>query len=381
MIYVDNAATTWPKPEPVYTAMDSFTRTSAGNPGRGGHHMAVEAERRVQGARTALGRLVNAEGPERMILAFNATDALNMAIRGVLRPGDHVITSQVEHNSMNRPINALVRAGTITCSVARTTMQGIVPPDEIEKLIRPNTRLIAITHASNVLGVINPIADYGRIARAHGCLLLVDASQTAGVVPIDVRAMQIDLLAFPGHKACFGPMGTGALYVRGGVEVATFREGGTGFASEHEHHPDNYPFHLEAGTPNAHGLVGLEAGLAFIAKTGIDKILSHERALAMRFANAIREDARIKLYSGLVPELQLGPISFVIKGIEPVDTATIMDQSFGIACRAGLHCAPTTHKLLGTFPTGTIRFSFGYFNTIEDVDACVRAVQTVADSF
>jgi cysteine desulfurase / selenocysteine lyase len=381
VIYVDNAATTWPKPPSVYEAMDTFARTSAGNPGRGGHRLAVEAERRVQGARTALAKLLHAESADRLILTFNATDALNIAIKGLVRPGDHVITSQAEHNSVNRPLNGLVRSGMITCSVARTAADGTVPPEEIERLIGPNTRLVAITHASNVLGVINPIHDYGRIARTRGVTLLIDASQTAGVVPIDVRAMQLDLVAFPGHKACFGPMGTGALYVREGVELATFREGGTGFASEHEHHPDHYPFHLEAGTPNAHGLAGLEAGLAFIEQEGIGKILAHERSLAMRFADALRDDKRITLHSGNSPDRQLGPISLTIEGVEPVDAGSILDQRFSIACRPGLHCAPTTHKLLGTFPTGTLRFSFGYFNTAEDVDACVAAVRSIADSF
>lgn len=381
MIYLDNAATTWPKPKEVYDAMDDFARRWAGNPGRSGHRMAVQAERHVQGARVALAKLLHAETPERVVLTLNATDALNIAIKGLIRPGDHIVTSQTEHNSVNRPLVGLERAGVATVSRARSAADGSVPASEIERLLTPKTRLIAITHCSNVLGVVNPVEEYAALARARGVTLLVDASQTAGVVPIDVQALKLDLVAFPGHKGCFGPMGTGALYVRPGLDLRVFREGGTGFASESEEHPAEYPFHLEGGTPNAHGLAGLEAGLAFIEREGIGKILKHEREMAMRFVEALRPHRRITLWSGRAPERQLGPVSLSIEGAEPSEVGAILDQRYEIACRPGLHCAPTTHKLLGTFPQGTVRFSFGYFNTPADVDAAAKAVFEIAEAF
>ncbi|MBI2930801.1 MAG: aminotransferase class V-fold PLP-dependent enzyme [Planctomycetes bacterium] len=372
MIYLDNAATTWPKPKEVYDAMDHFARTTAANPGRSGHRMATESERRVQEARRCVAKLLNAESPDRIILTFNATDALNIAIKGVLRPGDHAVTSLIEHNSINRPLAAF------DVSKARAAQDGTVPPEEVATLIRPQTRLIALTHCSNVLGVVNPIEPIAKIARERGIPLLVDASQTAGVVPIDVQAQRLDLVAFPGHKGCLGPMGTGALYVRPGLAVRPFREGGTGFASESERHPDEYPYHLEGGTPNAHGLAGLAAGLQFIEQTGIERILAHERAMALRFIDALRGHPKITIYSGRAPDRQIGPVSISIAGKEPAQVGAMLDERYEIACRPGLHCAPGTHRFLGTFPHGTVRFSFGYFNTPSDVDAAAKAIEEVA---
>ncbi len=378
MIYLDNAATTWPKPASVYDAMDTFARTGAANPGRSGHRMAVAAEQKIQEARERVARLLNAESPDRVILTLNATDALNIAIKGVLKPGDHVITSQIEHNSINRPLTRMQNEGMITVSKTRTADDGTVATEEVARLITSKTRLIAITHCSNVLGVVNPVADYAKVARAKGVLLLVDSSQTAGVVPIDVRGQQLDMVAFPGHKGCFGPMGTGALYVRPGIDVKVFREGGTGFGVEVELQPDEYPYHLEGGTPNAHGLVGLAAGLKFIEETGIEKIRVHERDLAMRFAERVKSIPKVTVYSARKPDAQLGPVSIGIAGADPSQVGQVMDQQYGIACRPGLHCAPGTHKVLGTFPKGTVRFSFGYFNTIADVDAAADAVRALS---
>ncbi len=378
MIYLDNAATTWPKPAAVYEAMDRFARTGAANPGRSGHRMAIEAEERVQEARGRVAKLLNAESPDRIILTLNATDALNIAIKGLLKPGDHVVTTGLEHNSINRPLTGLEHAGIISVSKARSAEDGTTAPDEIEKLCSRKTRLIAVTHCSNVLGVVNPAAEYARVARRKGALLLLDSSQTAGVVPMDVRAEQLDMVAFPGHKGCLGPMGTGALYVRPGIRLEVWREGGTGFAAESEVQPDDYPFHLEGGTPNAHGLVGLAAGLKFIEETGINRIREHERALAIRFVEALRGNRKITIYSGRRPDSQIGPVSISIAGADPVQVGAALDQRHGIACRPGLHCAPGTHKFLGTFPKGTVRFSFGYFNTGAELDAAVKAVEEIA---
>ncbi|MBI4565752.1 MAG: aminotransferase class V-fold PLP-dependent enzyme [Planctomycetes bacterium] len=377
MIYLDNAATTWPKPESVYQAMNDFARNHAGNPGRSGHRMAVESERRVAEARERVARLIHAESPDQVALTLNATDAINIAIKGVLRPGDHVVTTHLEHNSINRPLAAMAETGFITLTKAASAPDGTTPPEEIRKALTAKTRLIAVTHCSNVLGVVNDAAAYGSLAMDHGALLLLDASQTAGVVPIDVQAQKLDLVAFPGHKGCFGPMGTGALYVRSGLALRPFREGGTGFAAEHEMHPEEMPYRLEGGTPNAHGLAGLAAGLEFIEREGIRKIGSHERDLALRFIDSVRRLSRVTVWSGRAPDRQIGPVSISIQGAEPAEIGARLDREFGIACRPGLHCAPGTHRFLGTFPKGTVRFSFGYFNTAANVDEAARALAKV----
>ncbi|HZN63603.1 MAG TPA: aminotransferase class V-fold PLP-dependent enzyme, partial [Planctomycetota bacterium] len=282
MIYLDNAATTFPKPESVYRALDEFARQGAANPGRSGHRMAVAAEAKIAEARARIARLLNAESPDRIVLTLNATDALNIAIKGLLRPGDHVVTSVLEHNSINRPLSALEQAGAISVTRIGAEADGSLSVDAVREALTPATRLIALTHGSNVLGVVNDAAALGAAAMGHGAILLLDASQTAGVVPIDVQAAQLDLVAFPGHKGCFGPMGTGALYVKPGRVLRAFREGGTGFGAESELQPETMPFHLEGGTPNAHGLAGLAAGLEFLEREGVEKIGAHERDLALR---------------------------------------------------------------------------------------------------
>ena len=381
MIYLDNAATSWPKPEPVYRAMDEFARRFAGNPGRSGHRMAVESEKRVQGCREAVARLLHAESPDRVILTLNATDGLNIALRGFLRKGDHVITSRTEHNSINRPLARMAAEEFLTYDKADPAPDGSVPAAAIEKLIRKETRLIAITHASNVLGVVNPVREYATLARKHGIVLLLDASQTIGVEPIDVTRLDADLIAFPGHKNLFGPMGTGALYVRPGIQIRPFREGGSGFKAEQEVHPEEMPFRLEGGTPNAHGYAGLQAGVEFVEREGVEKIRDHERRLARRFADGLRENRKVTLYSGTAGDRQLGPVSLAIRGAAPAEVGAIMDERYEIACRPGLHCAPGTHAFLGTMPHGTVRFSFGYFNTDADADAAIRAVNEVSSKY
>jgi len=377
MIYLDNAATTWPKPESVYRALDEFARQAAANPGRSGHRMAVAAEAKVAEARARVARLLNAESPDRIILTLNATDALNIAIKGILRPGDHVVTSVLEHNSINRPLAALEQAGVISVTRIGAEADGSLSVDALREALTPATRLVALTHGSNVLGVVNDAAALGATAMGHGAVLLLDASQTAGVVPIDVRAAQLDLVAFPGHKGCFGPMGTGALYVRPGITLRAFREGGTGFGAESELQPETMPFHLEGGTPNAHGLAGLAAGLEFIEREGVAKIGAHERDLALRFAEEARRLPGVTVWSAKSPGKQIGPVSLSVRGRDPAEVGAALDERSGIACRSGLHCAPGTHRFLGTFPSGTVRFSFGYFNTAADVDAAARALRDI----
>jgi len=378
LIYLDNAATSFPKPESVYRAMDEFARNFAGNPGRSGHRLAVQSENRVQRCRIAIARLLNAKDPSEVILTLNATDGLNIAQKGFLRPGDHVITSHTEHNSINRPLAAMAKAGTITYDKAASAPDGTVPAEAIEKLIKKNTRLLAITHCSNVLGVLNPVEEYSRLARKRGIATLIDASQSVGVVPIDVQALGVDMVAFPGHKNLFGPMGTGALWVGPGIDLRVFREGGTGFKADQEMQPEEMPFKLEGGTPNAHGYAGLAAGVEFVEREGLDKILRHERALAMRFVEALRGNPKVEIFSGRNPDRQIGPVSIRIKGLEPAQVGKVMDEKYEIACRPGLHCAPGTHKFLGTFPAGTVRFSFGYFNTDDQADAAVQAIHEIS---
>ena len=378
MIYLDNAATTFPKPESVYRALDEFARQGAANPGRSGHRMAVAAEAKIAEARARIARLLNAESPDRIVLTLNATDALNIAIKGLLRPGDHVVTSVLEHNSINRPLSALEQAGAISVTRIGAEADGSLSVDAVREALTPATRLIALTHGSNVLGVVNDAAALGAAAMGHGAILLLDASQTAGVVPIDVQAAQVDLVAFPGHKGCFGPMGTGALYVKPGRVLRAFREGGTGFGAESELQPETMPFHLEGGTPNAHGLAGLAAGLEFLEREGVEKIGAHERDLALRFAEETRRIPGVTVWSAKSPGKQIGPVSLSVRGRDPASVGAALDERHGIACRPGLHCAPGTHRHLGTFPGGTVRFSFGYFNTAADVEAAAAALREIA---
>ncbi len=267
MIYLDNAATSFPKPEPVYQALDHFARTQLANPGRSSHRMAKEAERTIDNTRLALNRLFHGEAPERWIFTLNCTDGLNLAIKGAVRPGDHVITSDLEHNSISRPLRALEKAGVITLSRVASE-GGYIEPDAVRRALTPTTALVALTHASNVLGTVQPIEAIAAIVREAGALMLVDAAQSAGVVPIDLRASAIDLLAFPGHKALYGPTGTGALYVGPRARLRAWREGGTGGDSKNEVQPEELPHALEGGTPNALGIAGLAAGVAWVAERG-----------------------------------------------------------------------------------------------------------------
>src|SRR5918911_2657148 len=279
MIYLDNAATSFPKPEAVYQALDRFARESLANPGRAGHKMALAAERALDDARHLLNQFFNGEAPERFVFTLNCTDALNMAFKGVLVDGDHVITTDLEHNSVSRPLRRMELDGRITLTRVRADGGGTIDPDDLRRAVTPRTRLIALTHASNVLGTVQPIAEVGRLARERGLLFLVDAAQTAGVVPIDVQALNIDLLAFPGHKSLLGPTGTGALYVGPRASLRPWREGGTGGDSASETQPRELPFLLEGGTPNVLGVAGLAAGVRYLLEQEVERIRAHEVGL------------------------------------------------------------------------------------------------------
>jgi cysteine desulfurase/selenocysteine lyase len=380
MIYLDNAATSFPKPEPVYQALDRFARTQLANPGRSSHRMAKEAERTIDNARLALNRFFNGEGPDRWVFTLNCTDALNIAIKGILQPGDHAITTDLEHNSISRPLRALEKAGLITLTRV-ASQDGYVDPDDIRKALTPATRMVAMTHAANVLGTVQPVAAIARMVREADALFLVDAAQTAGVVPIDLRADPIDLLAFPGHKALYGPTGTGALYVGPRATVKPWREGGTGGDSKNEVQPDLMPYLLEGGTPNALGIAGLAEGLAWVAGRGPEANRRHEVALLQKVVDWIEgNDDGWRVAGRWDPETHVGALSLITPDLDvhhPQELAASLDSSFEIAVRPGLHCAPYIHRRIGTFPDGTLRLSPGPFNTAEEIDTFLSALSEI----
>jgi cysteine desulfurase family protein len=374
MIYLDNAATSFPKPEAVYQTLDRFARQDLANPGRSGHKMALAAEHALDDARHLLNQFFHGEGPERFVFTLNCTDALNMAFKGVLAEGDHVITTVLEHNSVSRPLRQMELDGRITLTRVHADAGGTIDPDDIGRAITPRTRLLAVTHASNVLGTIQPIAAVARLARAHGLLFVVDAAQTAGVVPIDVRAMQIDLLAFPGHKSLLGPTGTGALYVGPRAQVRAWREGGTGGDSSSETQPREFPHFLEGGTPNVLGVAGLAAGLKYVQEQGPDCLREHEVKLVERLWRRLDELDGYEVFGHRDPAHRVGTLSFRSAALPAQELGGILDQAFEIAVRPGLHCAPYIHRALGTAPDGTVRVSPGPFNTEEDIDQLARAL-------
>jgi cysteine desulfurase/selenocysteine lyase len=377
MIYLDNAATSFPKPEPVYQALDRFARQDLANPGRAGHRMALASERALDDTRHLLNQLFNGEGPERFVFTLNATDALNMAIKGVLREGDHVITSNLEHNSVSRPLRALELAGTIQLTRVSADAGGTVDPDDIRRALTPKTRLIALTHASNVLGTVQPVAEVGQIARGRNILFLVDAAQTAGVLTIDVRVLNIDLLAMPGHKSLLGPTGTGVLYVGPRARVGVWREGGTGGDSASETQPREFPYFLEGGTPNVLGVAGLAAGIRYIQEQGIERLHAHEIGLVERLRRRLLEIDGCEVFGHDDPNRRVAALSFRVAGQSPLEIGSIFDGEFDIAVRPGLHCAPYIHRSLGTFPDGTVRVSPGPFNTEADIDKLAQALAEI----
>jgi cysteine desulfurase family protein len=377
-IYLDNAATSFPKPEAVYHALDAFARQSLANPGRAGHKMALAAERTLDDCRHLLNQFFHGQAPERFIFTLNCTDALNMAFKGILAEGDHVITTNLEHNSVSRPLRAMELAGRISLTRIHADSGGTIDPDDIRKAITPRTRLLAITHASNVVGTVQPIAAIGRLAREHDLLFLVDAAQTAGVLPIDVQAMNIDLLAFPGHKSLLGPTGTGALYVGPRVKVRAWREGGTGGDSSSETQPRELPYFLEGGTPNVLGVAGLAAGVRWVQEKGLEDIHAHEVALTEHLWQNLDDLGGYQVFGHRDHARRVGTISFRSETLPAAELGGILDQAFDIAIRPGLHCAPYIHRALGTFPDGTVRVSPGPFSTTEDIDHLVGALREVA---
>ena len=377
MIYVDNAATSWPKPESVYTTTDWFFRHKAGNPGRGSHAMAAAASEVIQETRTLIGRLINTSSTYRIFFTLNCTDSLNIGLKGLLKPGDHVITDSIGHNSLLRPLKKLEKQGIAVTMLKPSARAGGVSTDDLEAAIREETRLVVITHASNVNGVIQPIERYGEFARRHDLMYMVDAAQTAGVYPIDVQACNIDMLAFSGHKGLFGPPGTGVLFVGERAELDTLREGGTGSYSEMEIQPEVLPDRFESGTANSVGICGLGAGLKFIADVGMDRIRSHEESLTECLIDGLSGIKGVTLYISPDKSRQAPVVSFNLFGYLARDVGEILHKSHDIMVRTGLQCSPRTHRMLSTFPTGTVRISPGYFNTEEEIQVIIEAVATI----
>ena len=377
MIYLDNAATSFPKPEGVYAALDQFARHSLANPGRAGHKMALAAEHTLDDARHRLNRFFNGRSPDRWVFTLNGTDALNMAFKGVLNDGDHVVTTDLEHNSVSRPLVSLAEAGRITLTRVAADAGGTVSAGAIEAAMMPQTRLVAVTHASNVLGTVQPVAEMGKLVRARDALFLVDAAQTAGVIPIDVQAACTDLLAFPGHKSLLGPTGTGALYVGPRANLRPWREGGTGGDSSTPTQPKEFPYYLEGGTPNVLGVAGLVAGLDFVEERGLDSVRRHEVELCDQLRDALAATPGFEVFGHANPAERVGTVSFRCEVMPASDLGAILDQSFDIAVRPGLHCAPYVHKSLGSYPDGLVRVSTGPFNTAADIDRLVEALREV----
>ena len=382
MIYLDSAATSWPKPPAVKEAMVHFLDQVGANPGRSGHRMSVEAARIVYATREAVADLFGFADPLRVVFGQNVTEALNLAMLGLLREGDHVVTSSMEHNAVMRPLRELERRG-VELTVVACSPEGLLDPQDVEAAVRPNTTMVVLNHASNVVGTVLPVRAVGRIAREHDLLLLVDTAQTAGAYPVDMEEDLIDLLAFTGHKSLLGPMGTGGLLIGERVLASRMRplkRGGTGSRSELEEQPSFLPDMCESGTGNAVGLAGLGAGVRWVMDRGIDRIRAHEAALTQRLIDGLGGIGGVTVYGTRDAASQTSTVSFNIAGLEPSEVGLVLDERHEVMCRVGLHCAPAAHKTIGTFPRGTVRFGMGVYTTEDEVDEAIRAVRGLADA-
>ena len=379
MIYLDNAATTQRKPQQVLDAVVQ-AMTTMGNASRGAHGSALEAARAVYNTRAKLAKLFGCSRADHVVFTSNSTEALNIAIRGTLNPGDHVISTDLEHNSVLRPLYLLEETGVISLDFVPANRQGQVDYADFERLLKPNTRAIVCTHASNLTGELLDIRRIGAFAKERGLLFIVDASQTAGCVPIDMEAMGVDILCFTGHKGLYGPQGTGGLCIREGVEIRPFKVGGSGVQSYNPHQPEEYPTRLEAGTLNSHGIMGLSAALDFVAQTGISAIADYEHQLMYRCYNGVKDIPGVTVYGDFTPGHDRTAV--VALNIRDYDSSAVSDElamGFDIATRPGAHCAPRMHRALGTQEQGAVRFSFSWFNTAEEVEEAIAAVKELAE--
>lgn len=379
LIYLDNSATTFPKPQVVYDFMHEFYQKHGVNPGRSGYDKALETEEVVMSTRSILTEFFNGSDPYRLTFSYNASDSLNQIIQGMLKPGDHVVTTTLEHNSVLRPLYHMEQKGTVEVTYINFNEEGYVDPGDFEKAIRENTKLVIMNHASNVIGTVQPVSEVGAICRESNILFAVDASQSAGAVEIDVVAMNIDMLAFTGHKSLLGPTGIGGMYTAEGVAIEPIRQGGTGVRSAVRTHLNEYPYRLECGTLNTVGVAGLYAAQNWIREEGLENIHNQEMGQWERLRKGLQKIEGVRTYCADSPDNHIAVLSFNVSGFEAGDVGTMLDVDYNIASRTGLQCAPLVHEGIGTYERhGTVRFGIGPFNTEEHVDTAIEAVSEIA---
>jgi cysteine desulfurase family protein len=378
VIYLDNAATTYPKPPSVLEKMLSTYKQKGVSPGRGGYDMAVEADEMVSGVRRKLAGFFGAQDSNRVVFAANATDALNLVLQGCIEPGDHIVSTRLEHNSVLRPLHHMREQGLIEYDLVGFDEKGFVNPEKIAQTIRANTRAVVVCHASNVLGTVQPIEEIGRVCADRAVPLIVDVAQSAGVVPFNMTEWKVAAVAFTGHKCLMGPVGIGGLVLQPGLDVRTTRFGGTGVDSESLFHTQTFPYRLEAGTLNFLGIIGLSEGLDYVLSEGQDVIHSREMKLLRKLRDGLSKVDGIELYSADDLSGHIGVLTVNVRGTSSQDVGTILDADYGIAVRAGLQCAPLVHLDLGTHPHGSVRFSLGPFTSSGDIDAAIDAMTEIA---
>lgn len=377
MIYLDNAATTMQKPEEVIEAVVQAMH-SMGNAGRGAHSASLEASRTIYDTRELLCRFFGGTDPRRLVFTSNSTESLNIAIKGLFEPGDHVITTMLEHNSVLRPLYEMEKRG-VELTIIPADKKGVIDYNDIEKAIRPNTKAVVCTHGSNLTGNLVDIERIGKITRKNGLLLVVDASQTAGVFPIDMEKMQIDVLCFTGHKGLLGPQGTGGMYVREGIQIRPLKSGGSGVQTYSKSHPAEMPTALEAGTMNGHGIAGLHAAVEYIQRTGIDQIRKREQECMKRFYEGVIQVPGVKVYGDFDDMNRCAIVSLNIGDYDSSEVSDELLTEYRISTRPGAHCAPLMHEALGTVEQGAVRFSFSHFTTDEEVDTAIKAIRELAE--
>ncbi|MDH5466271.1 MAG: aminotransferase class V-fold PLP-dependent enzyme [Candidatus Aminicenantes bacterium] len=381
LIFLDNGATSFPKPEEVYTFMDNFYRNYGVNPGRSGYDLCMETGELVENTRKMMTEFFNGTDPNRLCFSYNSTDALNLIINGMLKQGDHALTTTLEHNSVLRPLYHLYKYNGVEVDHIPFDSMGFINPDDFPKKFKKNTKLVVINHASNVIGTVQPIKDIGKHCRERGIPLAIDVSQSAGKIPIDIEEMNVDVVAFTGHKSLLGPTGIGGLYVSEGIEIRHTRAGGTGVRSAVRTHLDEYPYRLEYGTMNTLGVAGLYAGVKWIEKTGMNNIHEQEMKLTTMLRDGLKDIEGVTMYCQDDLTNHISILLFNVDGLEALDTGTMLDVDYNIACRTGLHCAPLVHEQLGTAEIhGAVRFGIGPFNTEEHIHTAINAVREIAES-
>ncbi len=381
LIFLDNGATSYPKPEEVYTFMDHFYRNFGVNPGRSGYDLCMETGELVEETRSMLTKFFNGTDPNRLCFTYNSTDALNLIINGMLKEGDHAITTNVEHNSVLRPLYHLHKYNGVEVDYIPFDSKGFVDPDDFVKKFRKNTKLVAVNHASNVIGTIQPVKEIGKHCRENGIPFVIDVSQSAGKIPIDMEELNVDVVAFTGHKSLLGPTGIGGLYVREGLEIRHTRAGGTGVRSAVRTHLDEYPYRLEYGTLNTMGVAGLHAGVKWIEKQGLESIHDREMRLTEMLRDGLKDVEGVTLYCQEDLTDHISIFLFNVDGLEALNTGTILDVDYNIASRTGLHCAPLVHEQIGTAEIhGAVRFGIGPFNREEHIQTAIQAVKEITES-